>query len=110
MALQVIPTRDAPFYSQTTDLDGTPYVLSFSYDQRHDRWLLAIASATDGTSVISGLRLVPGADLFEPYRHALNMPPGGLFVVPLGPDDSPPGLADLAPEGRCALVYFAVTE
>lgn len=104
MSSVVIPTFSAPFYEQTTRLEGREYRLQFRYSQSTDRWWLNILEE-DLTPLVQGIKLVTGADLFRPYSYNPAMPPGKLLVFPQGADDSPPGLNDLAEGGRCMLIY-----
>lgn len=103
MTAIAIPTTADPYTSQTTGLDGVPYVLTFAYGQRSDTWTLSIAMV-DGTPIASGLKLVCLWDLLAQTVDP-NRPPGMLFVLSSTTDLSPPGLEDLAPGGRCTLIY-----
>jgi len=106
MPNQIVPTPTgaSPFYSQTTALDGTPFILSFQYNQRGDVWYLSIATL-DGDAVASGIKLVVGWDLLLKCASP-SRPPGTFIVVSNTTDLSPPGLNDLAPGGRCYLDYI----
>lgn len=103
MSQQQIPTFADPFYSETVTLDGTPYVLTFRYNQRVAGWYLDLATI-DGEVVAAGLKLVCEWDVLALVANPLR-PPGALFVLSNTTDDSTPGLTDLAAGGRCFLVY-----
>jgi hypothetical protein len=110
MTIQQIPTYNYPFFSQTTTLEGTSYLLNFSYSQREDCWYMSMADA-NGVDIYNGMKLIcspptgPNALLFkcrDPRR-----PPGDFFVLSGNQDLSPPGLNDLVlNSGRCQLYYM----
>ena len=61
MSLQVIPCDPAlPFWTQTTTLDGVPYLLTFRYNIREDAYYLSISSADGATDYVLGMKLVVG--------------------------------------------------
>lgn len=108
MAILTIPTTADPFYVQRTDLEGREYVLTFDYSTREGVWYLTIADDTE-TVLAAGVKLTVGLPLLYRFKDA-RMPPGLLFVYSSTGDDSPPGLADLAPGGRCTLDYMTSDE
>jgi hypothetical protein len=112
VTIQVVPTdaTGAPFYSQTTTLEGVQYLLTFSYAQREGAWYLSVADA-NGVDIYNGMKLVcsgPSGPIPLLWRcKDPRRPPGDLFVLSGTSDLTPPGLADLAPgSGRCALYYM----
>jgi hypothetical protein len=104
MPAQIIPTSADPFCTQTTTLDGTPYVLTFAFNARAACFYLSLATL-DGEPVASGLKLVCQWNLLLKCASPLR-PPGMLLVVSNTNDNSTPGLGDLVPGGRCQLVYL----
>jgi hypothetical protein len=113
MTVQLIPvgsnsTRADPFSTQTTTLDGVPYLLAFSYAQREDCWYLLLLT-NDGQRIYGSIKLVCLYSLFNQCVDA-RKPPGQLVVVSNSTDLSPPGLNDLLPSGRCSLVYFPAAD
>jgi hypothetical protein len=104
MATQIIPCDPVlPFWSQTTTLDGVPYLLTFKYNQRETVYYLDIASSDGTIDYVFGLKLVPSIPLLRPWAT----PPGELVVISQSiADDSPPALGDLADGGRCVLMYI----
>lgn len=110
MTTQVVPTGAQPNISQTTTLDGTPYLFTFTYNQRCNTWWMNIATQ-EGDDIADGILLVCNWDLLSKVSGPLR-PPGFLTVLTNTTDDSPPGLLDLAPQGsvpgatgRCVLCY-----
>lgn len=101
--VQRVPTFDEPFYSQVVTLDGSPYLLSFAWNDRTSTWFLDVATG-EGEPIACGLKLVCSWDLLKNIVDE-RRPPGRLVVLALTPDDSPPGLEDLVAGGRCRLVY-----
>ena len=110
MTTQVIPTPDGttPYITQTTTLDGVPYLLSFYYSQREDRWYLLL-STVDGTPIYGAVKLVCNWPLFAQCASQ-SKPPGAWIMVSSTQDLSPPGLNDLAAGGRCQLTYTPVAD
>lgn len=97
------PSGSASVESQITTLDGVPYLLQFTYSERADVWYLAILTE-EGDAIRYGVKLVCGWPLLRKVADP-RKPPGVLFVWTANNDDSPPGLLDLAPGGRCTLIY-----
>lgn len=106
--LRVIPTTDAPFYTETVPLDGINYKLYFGYNQREDAWYLSIADEL-GNDLLNGIKLVCGIEFLGHWRYVVGLPPGQLFVAFPASDDSTPGLKDFVPGGRCQLTYVTAT-
>jgi len=113
LTIQTVPTdaTGAPFYSQTTTLEGAQYLLSFAFSQRESAWYLSLADA-NGVDVYNGMKLVCSSPTQGPIPLLWRCkdprrPPGDFFVLSGTSDLSPPGLADLVPgSGRCALYYM----
>lgn len=101
----VIPTTEDPYYEQRTALDGSTYVFQFLYHGRDDRWAFNLLTP-DGTPIVMGCRIVPHIGLLRRYHYRAACPPGDIVCLAYGPDDSPPGLLDLMPGGRCELAYM----
>jgi hypothetical protein len=105
-----IPTAPGvPFYTQRTRLDGREYLLRFSWNEREERWYLAIADEAEVVLVL-GIKLVANWPLTRFYKFDPRLPPGELMVSDLTGTGTPPGLDDLGVGKRCELTYFAVTE
>lgn len=105
----LIPTDTAgrPFYSQTTTLDGTDYLLEFRFNSRELCWYLQVSNG--GTVFAQGIKLVSNFRLIQKYSSA-SMPPGELVAVAPVTDDSPAGLNDLGIDLRVKLVYYTKAE
>jgi hypothetical protein len=104
MTMQIIPCDPvAPFWTQTTTLDGVPYLLTFRYNSREQVYYLCIDSADGKTNYVQGVKLVCNFLLLTAYG---NVPPGELMVLTSASgNDAPPNIGDLADNGRCTLVY-----
>lgn len=104
-----IPTSNAPFYDQTTDLDGTSYIFRFTYNHRQDRWNFDLLTV-DLVPIVTGIRVVTDIGLLRRYHH-LPVPPGEIVCLSYdAADDGPPGLEDLVTGGRCELLYVSAAE
>ncbi len=108
MSIVVIPCDPVlPFWTQTTTLDGTPYLLTFKYNQRETCYYLDIANADGTVDFVLGMKLVPGIPLLRPWPT----PPGEMFIITQSSaDDSPPALGELDEGARCALLYMEQTD
>lgn len=103
-----IPTRqDMPHYVETVELDGTVYGLEFYWNARAGGWFLTLWNAQLTAPLLSGRRLVLGAQLLGRYRNAA-LPPGDLLVVDMTGDGVEPGLKDLGL--RAKLVYYGADD
>jgi hypothetical protein len=108
VAALAIPTGSDPLYGETVALDGTPYALSFTFNLRGLCWYLDLATL-DGEVFAAGLKLVCYWNLLIKCASPLR-PPGQLLVISYTTDPSTPGLLDLMPGGRCALVYMPAAD
>lgn len=104
----LLRTFEDPFYTMTSTLEGTDFVLEFRYSQREETWYFSV-SLTDGTSLVSGVKVVCNRPLLA--RFADNrLPKGELVATALGPDASPPRLTELGEGKRVELVYLTSAE
>jgi hypothetical protein len=105
MTIQTIPTTNQPFYTQTTTLEGTAYLLSFTYSQREACWYLSIADS-NAVDILNGIKLICSNLLLFKCKDP-RRPPGEFVVFSATGDLDPPGLNDLVPNaGRCMLLYI----
>lgn len=104
----LIPTSSDPFYTQTTTLDGTDYILEFRFNSREECWYLKL-SLTDATTLIEGVKVVSNWPLLQKLVDARG-PFGELVALAYGPDDSPAGLTELGIGQRVELTYFTKAE
>lgn len=104
MATVTISTDpSALFWSQTTTLDGTPYLLTFRFNTRENAYYLTIAAGDGSVVYAQGVKLVPNYPLLLSY--GLN-PPGELMCISFSANDAPPGIGELGDGLRCALLYI----
>lgn len=107
--LFVVPTSADAFYTQTTNLDGTDYVLTFRYNQRERCYYLSIGTP-QGTSIIEGIKVVCNYALLAAYNPA-GRPPGELVALTSGQaGDAPPDLGELGEDARVTLCYLSATD
>ena len=106
MALLIIPLAvQVPRQTQTTTLDGRPYVIETDYNGRLDRWFFSL-STTAGEYLIRSKALVTGSDLLRQVRHNPHAPQGALAVADLvGSAD--PSFDTLG--ARHVLLYFTAS-
>ncbi len=108
MSVQVIVTSADPFSQQLVTLEGTTFLLTFQYNQREDTWYFSIATS-EGDDLYNGMKLVCSWPLTRKCADS-RMPQGEFFVISNTDDNTPPGLNDLAPGGRCVLNYWTSDE
>lgn len=85
MAWFEIPTdARAPYTSQVTTLDGTPYIFNLDWSPRSASWYLSLYLQTNGdpVPVRTGMRLTVGWPLLVGCTNA-NRPPGELITIAL---------------------------
>lgn len=108
--MKIVPTSTDPFYLVKTQLDGSQYQISISWNHRQSTWALDLTDA-NGNPVAQGLKIVPNVPLLGRCHYLDNCPPGDLICCTLDPvNDAPPGLLDLdltpGTQGRCRLYYL----
>lgn len=103
----LVPNAAEVAYSrQKTRLDGRDYVLTFSYNEREDRWYLSLYDDED-KPILLGLKLVSNFPLLRHYHWDERVPPGELMAVDLATNLSPPpGFAELGEGRRIELTYY----
>ena len=104
-----IQTFDSPFYTVKTQLDGTQYALTFRWNHRTKTWSFDLDDSA-GTSIIHGIRVMVGVPLLRRHHYIASCPPGEIVCISNTPDDSPPGLEDLADGARCELIYVPLLD
>lgn len=109
MTVQLIPTSDAPYYSQRVKLEGRDYLFRFAYNEREERWRLSIFDDEE-SPLLLGLKLVTNWELLQHYKADTRLPPGELWVMCTSGDDEPPKLDELGEGKRCELTYFTADE
>lgn len=105
----LIATREEPYYQQRTRLDGRDYVLSFSYNEREERWYLSIADEAEAP-IATGIKLISNWPLLHPYRYDPRTPPGQIGVADISGNGSPPTQLELGEGKRCELLYWTRAE
>ena len=75
----IVPFSDFASFDEEVSLDGVPYRIAFDYNVRYGFWTLNIKTR-DLVSIVSGIKLTLGYQLFDQYPGR-SLPPGELFVV-----------------------------
>lgn len=108
MSVLVIDTDPtALFWSQTTTLEGVPYLLTFRYNSRESVYYLQIQSADASVTYAQGIKIVPNYFLL---RGIGPLPPGELIAMSTSSDLSPPQLGELGNGLRVVLMYIESTD
>lgn len=102
-----IPFSTLPAFTQTVNLDGTVYRLSFAWNYRAGYWSTSILDAA-GTPLLQGVRLVLGLYLLRQYATP-GLPPGDLLAVDPSGTISEPAFDDLS-SGRVTLTYLTAAD
>lgn len=104
-ALAVSPTS----WRASWVLASLYYDVLFTWDDRSTgnlgAWRMTWAKS-DGTVLLSGRKLVLTPDVFEPFHHLDDIPPGRLQVRRVDNGEADPGLYDLA----YAIAFDYITE
>lgn len=90
MQYYIIPTHTDGtwWYSLSLDIDGLPYTLEFTWNERDESWTCSIA---DTAGVIAVSKVIPGVFLFN-YTDP-RLPTSYILLDKDGP--TAPGLTDL---------------
>ncbi len=97
------------YYSFSQELDGIDYAFTFYWNARAAAWFMSVA-LTDGTVLLSGIKVTTGTTLFEWWVDQTNTFRGAMFVRDSSGTDTDPGRYDLAPEGRCTIYYLELVD
>lgn len=104
-----INTREDPYYTQRTRLEGRDYVLGLEYNEREQRWYLSLYDEAEDPIAI-GIKLIANWSLLHPYRYDQRTPPGQLTCSDITGDGSPPTMLELGAGKRCELLYWTRVE
>ncbi len=109
--MQIVPTFPLPYYTVSCTLDGRPYVFTFTYSTREDRWYFDLADV-DGNDIVLGTKVTPSFDLLGRFRYLASCPQGAFIALPnaTSQDDTPPGLNELSVTARVQLIYATAAE
>lgn len=97
------------FWSQNTTLDGSDYLLVFSYNTREAAYYLQIC-LPDETVLANGIKLVSNYPLLRTYGAENRLPPGELVAVAYSGGDGPAALGELGIGQRVELTYVTAAE
>lgn len=64
--MQIIPFRDPAQWSEQIELDGTIYILMFTWNALNEFWVMDIYDRNE-VSLILGIKIVPNFPLLDPY-------------------------------------------
>ena len=102
MATLELPTRkDLPAYDYNIVLDGTTYILRFTFNDRMGKWFFSISDQTD-TPIINPVPVVSDWDVVGRFTFS-NLPLGTLIFVDTSGKSEDPGRFDLG--DRVRLLY-----
>lgn len=94
MAFLEIPTRsDLKHYEFQIDLENITYTLEFGWNQRAERWYMAIYNAT-GDLLLGDVILLTNVPLLDQYIDE-NLPPGRFILIDESGENKNPGENDL---------------
>lgn len=105
----LLPVQDSPYFSQLVDLEDTTFSLVVRWNTREEAWYFDIKEQ-DGTTIISGQKLMPSVDLTTRWADA-RMPAGIIVtvaVVPTNTDDRPTRQSLV--DGSLQLWYYTEAE
>lgn len=104
--------QGSAFYSQRVELEGTTYVLEFSWNARGQLgaggcWFLSVLNQDD-VVLVAGLAVVSNRPLLRRFHWIEGMPPGDLFAADLTETIPYAQYDQLGTDVR--LVYFTAAE
>lgn len=102
---------DANDFIISTMLDGEPYKLHFSWNDKVPQWTVDVLT-NDNTEIVRGIPVVPNLPLFSFYRRQNDLPQGELLAVVVNQDETENqaiGRQDFL-NGKFTLVYVPVGE
>jgi len=105
--MQAIPFSTLPAFTETVNLDGQVYRLSFAWNYRANYWSMSFLDA-GGAPLVQGIRLVLNLDLLRQYPGR-GLPPGMLYAVDPSDTIAEPAFDDFS-SGRVTLVYLTGAE
>jgi hypothetical protein len=77
--LRIPVLEDTAFWTQRMTLEGTDYVLSFSWNGRAEAWFVELLDL-DSTPLLGPLKLTTNRPLFLRHHYLGTIPPGELFA------------------------------
>lgn len=99
MAYLECPTRnDLPAFSYTIPLDGTTFTLSYTFNDRMNKWFLELGDQF-GVTIVSAVPIVSSWPLFDRFK-GLAIPKGTLFAFDSSGQDLDPARFDLGARVR----------
>jgi hypothetical protein len=104
----ILPTYDAPRYTESVTLDGASYRFGFEWNDRAAAWFLSVLTDA-GVPIISGVRITVRFPFLSRYRID-GLPPGMLECIDTINSDTDPAYLDLLEGGRCILAYTPVAD
>ena len=102
---------DANDFIISTMLDGEPYKLHFSWNDKVPQWTVDVLT-NDNTEIVRGIPVVPNLPLFSFYRRQNDLPQGELLAVVVNQDEGENqavGRQDFL-NGKFTMVYVPVGE
>ena len=96
------PSDGYPSQSAQVLIDDAYYTVIWRWNDRDRAWYFALADA-DGERIVSGVRVVLGADLLSGVPTGLG-PDGGIVVIDASGRVDEPGLLDLG--NRVQVLYI----
>ncbi len=108
----ILPTSAAnedDDYNFEVELDGVTFVFDMHWNDRAGAWFMSL-SKTDGTKLVSGIRVTSSLIPLSWYVHTTDAPKGRLFLFESSGTGDDPGRFDLAEDQRCQLCYYEQAE
>lgn len=102
---------DANDFITSTMLDGEPFKLHFSWNDKVPQWTVDVLT-NDNTEIVRGIPVVPNLPLFSFYRRQKDLPPGELLAVVVNQDEEENqavGRQDFL-NGKFTMVYVSRSE
>jgi len=105
----VVPFFTYPAFTETTALDGIPYVLDIHWNTRGEFWALSISDKANN-KLVSGIKVTLGYDLLESCRYLDGMPKGALVVIDAANGETRIAYDDFSNKRGLLLTYVTEAE
>ena len=99
-----LPLTSDPAQGFTCQLGDAKFYFETSYNSRSETWVLSLSDDATGTQIFTGVPLVIGVDLLDPY----NLPYGALIAKDKTGQGLEAGADDLG--SRVALYWVSPDE
>lgn len=100
---------DTAFPSLRVTLDGAEYLISLAWNQREGKWYLAL-SDSEGTPILSGVKVVADFPLLTLAKHDSACPPGEILASDTSGQGLDPFYDDMSGDSPRVILMYATKD